>query len=56
MVNDKDVTCRQNQGHSIAKIVQGLKINGEIEEAGKFLDLFYISARLRIWKFCKRYF
>jgi len=33
------------RGHSITKIAQGLKINGEIEEAGKFLDLFYISAR-----------
>lgn len=33
------------RGHSITKITQALKINGEIEEAGKFLDLFYISAR-----------
>ena len=30
------------RGHSITKITQALKINGEIEEAGKFLDLFYI--------------
>lgn len=33
------------RGHSITKIAQGIKINGEVEEAGKFLDLFYISAR-----------
>lgn len=33
------------RGYSITKIAQGLKINGEIEDAGKFLDLFYISAR-----------
>jgi HEPN domain-containing protein len=33
------------RGHSITKIAQALAYNGEIEQAGKMLDLFYISAR-----------
>lgn len=33
------------KGHSITKIAKGLNINGEIENAGKLLDLYYISAR-----------
>lgn len=33
------------KGHSIVKIAQSLEINGEILEAGKLLDLYYISTR-----------
>lgn len=33
------------KGHSISKLASMLKINGEIENAGKKLDLYYISAR-----------
>ncbi len=31
--------------HSVRKIAQELGINGEIEETGKYLDLFYIPTR-----------
>jgi HEPN domain-containing protein len=31
--------------HSVRKIAQELGINGEIEEKGKYLDLFYIPTR-----------
>jgi HEPN domain-containing protein len=33
------------RGHSVAAIAKQIGINGEIEEAGKILDLYYISAR-----------
>jgi HEPN domain-containing protein len=33
------------RGHSIAKIARSLGINGHIEQAGKQLDLYYISSR-----------
>lgn len=33
------------KSHSIVKIAQELKINGEIANAGQRLDLYYISAR-----------
>ncbi len=33
------------RGHSIAAIAKKIGINGEVEEAGKILDLYYISAR-----------
>lgn len=33
------------KGHSIAKIAKAIGINSEIEEAGKRLDMYYISAR-----------
>jgi HEPN domain-containing protein len=35
----------QVRGHSIRKIAQDLGINGAIEDAGKNLDIYYISAR-----------
>ena len=31
--------------HSVRKIAQELGVNGEIEEIGKYLDLFYIPTR-----------
>lgn len=33
------------KGHSIKKIATSIGFNGEIEEAARVLDLFYISAR-----------
>lgn len=33
------------RGHSIAAIAKKIGINGEVEDAGKMLDLYYISAR-----------
>lgn len=33
------------RGHSITSIFSALKVNGELEKAGKYLDRFYISAR-----------
>lgn len=33
------------KGHSIALIAKALKINGEIERAGRTLDMYYISSR-----------
>ena len=33
------------RGLSITRVAQSIKMNGEIEEAGKNLDLYYISAR-----------
>lgn len=31
--------------HSIRQLAMDLKINGEVQEAGRVLDLYYISAR-----------
>ncbi|MDH4466686.1 MAG: HEPN domain-containing protein [Bacteriovoracaceae bacterium] len=33
------------KGHSIAKIAKAIGLNSEVEEAGKRLDIYYISSR-----------
>lgn len=33
------------RGHSIVKIAQAIGINSEVEQAGKRLDIYYISSR-----------